>query len=151
VALPPFQAVLDAHGPGVRAYLVARLGPSDGEDAYQDTVLSALSAYPRLRDPTAARAWLLRIAERTALDEHRRRAREARRPAAADLATPPPADPIGAWERARRLPDKQRRALALRVALDLPYREIAELMGTSPEAARRSVHEALATLRRDLG
>ena len=36
----------------------------------------------------------------------------------------------------------------LRFALDLRYREVGEAMGTSEEAARRSVHEGLKSLRK---
>jgi DNA-directed RNA polymerase specialized sigma24 family protein len=51
------------------------------------------------------------------------------------------------WAHARRLPDKQRQALALRVLLELPYAEIGAVMQTSAAAARRNVFEALTKLR----
>jgi RNA polymerase sigma factor (sigma-70 family) len=51
------------------------------------------------------------------------------------------------WARVRRLPDKQRVAVAYRFVLDLSYREIGAAMETSEEAARRNVHEALKRLR----
>ncbi|MFY9613970.1 MAG: sigma-70 family RNA polymerase sigma factor, partial [Candidatus Dormiibacterota bacterium] len=51
------------------------------------------------------------------------------------------------WESVRELPPKQRIAVAHRFINDLAYREIARLMGTSEEAARRNVHEALVRLR----
>jgi RNA polymerase sigma factor (sigma-70 family) len=46
-----------------------------------------------------------------------------------------------------RLPPKQRAAVALRFAADLAYREVAEALGSSEEAARRNVHEGLKRLR----
>ncbi len=51
------------------------------------------------------------------------------------------------WERVRALPDKQRTALALRYLADAGYEEIAAVMSTSQDAARRNVHEALKRLR----
>ena len=48
------------------------------------------------------------------------------------------------------LPDKQRTALTLRFLTDSSYREIADVMGTSEDAARRNVHEALKRLRKEL-
>ena len=42
---------------------------------------------------------------------------------------------------------KQRTALALRFVTDAAYSEVASVMGTSEEAARRNVHEGLKRLR----
>ena len=48
------------------------------------------------------------------------------------------------------LPPKQRAAVALRYACDLPHAEIAAALGCSPEAARRSLHEGMKRLRKEL-
>ncbi len=48
------------------------------------------------------------------------------------------------------LPPKQRAAVALRYASDLPHAEIAAALGCSPEAARRSLHEGIKRLRKEL-
>ena len=53
----------------------------------------------------------------------------------------------GLWSLVRELPDKQRTALALRYVADAGYDEISAVMGTSQDAARRNVHEALKRLR----
>jgi RNA polymerase sigma factor (sigma-70 family) len=54
------------------------------------------------------------------------------------------------WHLLRRLPPRQRAVLVLRIHLDLPDLEIAQLLGC-PEATVRSLaFRALATLRRDL-
>ena len=50
VELPPFQALLDAHGRDVHRFLMRDVGPVDADDCYQETWLAALRAYPRLRD-----------------------------------------------------------------------------------------------------
>jgi RNA polymerase sigma factor (sigma-70 family) len=51
------------------------------------------------------------------------------------------------WEEVRALPPKQMRAVVLRHVNDLPYPEVARLIGCSEDAARRSVHEGLKKLR----
>jgi RNA polymerase sigma factor (sigma-70 family) len=148
VTLPPFQEVVDRHGRDVYRVCVAVAGPAGADDCYQETMLAALSAYPRLRDAGAVRSWLLTIASRKAVDGFRAGARsvpiaEPELGGAEDA--PPPDDAL--WARVRALPDKQRVAVAYRFVLDLSYREIGAAMETSEEAARRNVHEALKRLR----
>ena len=48
------------------------------------------------------------------------------------------------------LPPKQRAAVALRFVNDFSHREIATVLECSEEAARRSLHEGLARLRREM-
>jgi RNA polymerase sigma factor (sigma-70 family) len=151
VDLPPFQALLDAHGHDVHRFLVASVGRHDADDCFQETWLAALRAYPRLRSAENLRGWLLTIAHRKAID-HVRLRRRAPVPAGGELPESPahderlPADG-GLWGAVRALPAKQRMAVALRYALDADYATIAGSMGTSEEAARRSVHEGLKRLR----
>lgn len=147
--LPPFQKLLDQHGRDVHRFLVATVGRSDADDCYQETWLAALRAYPRLRDAGNLRSWIFTIAHRKAIDQ----VRSARRQAV-PLADPPeqahaPLDlpDDGVWVKVRELPTKQRTAVALRYIADAPYSEISVLMGTTEEAARRNVYEALNRLR----
>jgi RNA polymerase sigma factor (sigma-70 family) len=157
VELPPFQALLDAHGRDVHRLLVATVGRGDAEDCYQEAWLAALRAYPRLRDASNLRSWILTIAHNKALD-HIRSARRRAVPVAElpELAAPGrpgvahPASSEGElWDRVRALPDKQRTAVALRFIGDLTHAEIARIMDTSEAAARRSVHEAIKQLRQE--
>jgi RNA polymerase sigma factor (sigma-70 family) len=157
VKLPPFQHLLDAHGRDVHRFLVAILGPRDADDCYQETWIAVLRAYPRLRDDSNLRGWVLTIAHRKALDDLRARRRRAvavgqvadgALGADAPPALPPDADD-GLWSRVRELPTKQRTALALRFLADSGYNEIATVMGTTEEAARRNVHEGLKRLRKE--
>jgi DNA-directed RNA polymerase specialized sigma24 family protein len=149
VSLPPFQQLLDAHGGDVHRLLVASVGRLDADDCYQETWLAALRAYPRLTDASNLRGWLLTIAARKAIDHVRRGRRrpiavgELREPGALDAPLPDG----DLWGLVRELPAKQRTALALRFVLDADYAEISTVMGTSQEAARRNVHEALKRLR----
>src|SRR3954452_22953029 len=73
--LPPFQAVLDEHRDTVARFLVAWVGPQEAEDALQETLISAIRAYPRLRAGSNVRAWMLTIARNKAMDSHRARVR----------------------------------------------------------------------------
>jgi RNA polymerase sigma factor (sigma-70 family) len=154
--LPPFQSLLDAHGRDVHRFLIATVGPTDADDCYQETWIAALRAYPRLRDASNLRSWILTVAHRKAIDHHRARSRRAVPVGAAEeLAGGEPAPEAPApgasqvWALAARLPDKQRTALALRFVADLAYAEIGAAMKTSEEAARRNVHEGLKRLREE--
>ena len=149
MTLPPFQEVLDRHGRDVYRVCVAVAGPGSADDCFQETMLAALAAYPRLRDPAVVRSWLLTIASRKAVDAHRIRSREAVPVADPDTGAAPERDAPDAalWARVRELPEKQRLAVAYRFVADLAYREIGTVMGTSEEAARRNVFEGLRRLR----
>jgi DNA-directed RNA polymerase specialized sigma24 family protein len=148
--LPPFQTLLDAYAEDVMSVLRGAVG-RDAEDCFQETFLAALRAYPRLRNGSNLRGWLLTIAHRKAVDHHRA---NGRRPLpVADVGEVPAggADPDdGIWEMVGALPPKQRAAVALRYGCDLPHAEIAAALGCSPEAARRSLHEGIKRLRREL-
>lgn len=151
--LPPFQTLVDSHASAVAAFLRGMLPRDDVDDALQETLLAALRAYPRF-DGANPRAWLLTIARRKAIDEGRA---ASRRPGG----LPEPDAVVGAhdveaasgaaseiWNEVAALPAKQRAAVVLRFGIDLRYREIGEAMGCSEEAARRSVHEAIKSLRK---
>jgi RNA polymerase sigma factor (sigma-70 family) len=149
VPLPPFQSLIDCHARDIHGFLVATVGRHDADDCYQETWLAALRAYPRLRDASNLRGWLMTIAYRKAIDQLR-----ARRRAGTLTDEPPeprdsaPGSSDGAvWAHVRALPPKQRTAVALRYLADAPYAEISAVMGTSEHAARRNVHEALKRLR----
>jgi RNA polymerase sigma factor (sigma-70 family) len=145
--LPPFQRFLDEQRDVVYRYLVVAVGSNDADDAFQDTMLSALRAYPGLRDASNLRGWVLTIARNKALDLHRRRRH------VADVE--PPETPVyddgqpdhELWEAVGGLPAKQRAAIVRRFVADLPYADIGRELGCSEAAARRSVFEGLRNLR----
>ncbi len=148
--LPPFEAVIELHGPAVLRFCVAQTGSERSEDVFQETMLAALRAYDEVRDPGAIGSWLFSIAARKAVDSHRGRARA---PEPVADPEPPSVDdgPVlrddGLWQLVRSLPGKQRTAVTLRYLADLSHREIAEIMETSEDAARRNVFEGLRRLR----
>lgn len=155
VQLPPFQELVDTHAGELHRFLVGFIGPDEADDCLQETLISALRAYPELRSADNLRAWLYTIARRKATDVHRRRTR---RPTSPLDGVPPGAEPRvgpmqvaddGLWSQVRSLPDKQRAAVIGRFVLDLDYRAIAERMATSEEAARQNVAAGLRRLRKE--
>ncbi|HET6948765.1 MAG TPA: RNA polymerase sigma factor [Acidimicrobiales bacterium] len=153
VRLPPFHRLLDEHAADLHRYLVAAVGPHDGADCFQETVISALRAYPSLTRDDNLRGWLFTIAHRKVIDHARRTARHA-----LPVAEPPevphvdrsPQVDADLWRAVRSLPPKQRTAVVQRYLLDRPYAEVAEVIGCSEAAARQSVRAGLTRLRRDL-
>jgi RNA polymerase sigma factor (sigma-70 family) len=154
VSLPPFQVLLDCHRTDVYRYLVASVGPVDADDAFQETWIAALRAYPRLRRDENLRGWLLRIAQRKAIDMHRARGRRAvpvgaaPEGGAADEGVAADGEPE-LWAAVRRLPPKQRTAVFCRSVLGMPYEELAVVLESSVDAARRNVFEGLRKLREE--
>jgi RNA polymerase sigma factor (sigma-70 family) len=149
--LPPFQTLIDEHAGDVMAVLRGAVGRGDAEDCFQETFLAALRAYPQLRDGSNLRGWLITIAHRKAIDHHRASGRRAIPVAeVAEVVVTDPEPGEGIWAIVGALPPKQRAAVTLRYASDLPHAEIAAALGCSPEAARRSLHEGIKRLRKEL-
>jgi RNA polymerase sigma factor (sigma-70 family) len=148
--LPPFQVLLERHSEDVWRTLRAIVGAQAAEDCFQETFLAALRAYPRLRPDSSPRPWLLTIAHNKAIDHLRRAARERATEIDALGEDSPPAPDQAIWSAVAGLPPRQRAAVALRYVGDLTHREIAAAIGCSEEASRRSLHDGLKTLRRQL-
>ena len=155
VPLPPFDRLVADHGAVVLRVCRAVCGPAEADDAWSETFLSALEAYPRLRPGSDPRGWLITIAHRKAIDQHRRSARNPRpvaelpeRPADDDG---PDAerrhDAADLWSAVATLPFKQRAAVAYHHLAGLPYSHVGELIGSSEAAARRSAADGVAALR----
>ena len=153
--LPPFQALVDKHAAELHRFLAASVGPFEAEDCLQETFLSALRAYPRLRHADNLRAWLYTIAQRKATDAGRAR----RRRPVDDLevvgeerlaSQPHRSLDDGLWRSVRGLPPKQRAAVVHRFVFDLAFREVGVRMGISEEAARQNVSAGLRRLRMEV-
>jgi RNA polymerase sigma factor (sigma-70 family) len=147
---PPFQRLLDAHATDVLRFLVGAVGRDDADDAFQETLLSALRAYPRLEHADNLRAWLFTIAHRKATDVHRARARRPVPVGAIEDRPAPEPDDSADWELVRGLPPRQRAVLTLRYAADLPHKDIAAILGCSEDASRRAAADGLMALRKEL-
>jgi RNA polymerase sigma factor (sigma-70 family) len=148
---PPFEKVVTQHGPTVLRVVRAVVGHADADDAWSDTFLAAMKAYPDLPADANVEAWLVTIAHRKAIDVTRAAARRATpvadtpETASPDHAGEPHAD---LTEAVAALPTKQRQAVAYHYLAGLPYAEIAVLVDSSPAAARRAAADGIATLRR---
>jgi RNA polymerase sigma factor (sigma-70 family) len=153
-AKPPFDQLVRDHGARVWRVCRAVLGPLDADDAWSETFLSGLRAYPDLPADADHAAWLATIAYRKAIDAVRARQRRATPIADQDdrvstLGQPGAGDDELA-DAVRSLPDKQRSAVTLHYLADLPYAQVAAELGGTPEAARRAVSDGLRTLRKRL-
>ena len=148
----PFERVVAEHGATVLRVCRAVLGPADADDAWSETFLAALRAYPQLPAGANVEAWLVTIAHRKAVDVTRAAARRAV-PVAdptdrVSTATGPDLDLAAA---VAALPDKQRRAVAYHYLSGLPYAQVAEILGGTAAAARRAAADGIAALRRTVG
>jgi RNA polymerase sigma factor (sigma-70 family) len=148
---PPFQEFLEANRATVYRFLVVAVGPQDADDAFQETFIAALRAYPRVREPDKLDRWILAIASRKAIDHHRGVARgpmPTDRPPdrpVDDPAVHDPDDPL--WRAVRSLPARQRVAVVHRHVLDRPYDEIAAMMGSTEQTVRANVSHGMRRLR----
>lgn len=148
----PFETAVDRHGATVLRVCRAVLGPGpDAEDAWSETFFAALTAWPQLPAETNVEAWLVRVAQRKAIDVTRRRARHAVPTAelperASSQGDPGEGDDL--WTAVAALPERQRLALAYHYLGGLPHTETAALIGGSADAVRRAASDGLRTLRR---
>jgi RNA polymerase sigma factor (sigma-70 family) len=154
MAKPPFEDVVSRYGSTVLRVCRAVVGPIDADDAWSETFLSALKAYPELPADANVEAWLVTIAHRRAIDATRRTARRAI--PHGDLTQQEAR--AGSEERdldlhlaLAALPERQRFAVAYHYLWGLPYREVALAIGGSTDAARRAAADGIANLRRSKG
>ena len=148
----PFEEIVAEHGAVVMRVLRSLLGFYDADDAWSETFIAAMRAYPDLRRDSNLRGWLVTIAHHKAIDQIRKTNRSPLpRDGLPEVAFEDELDEHGhgALRAALgRLPPKQRGAVAYRYLGDLSYAEVAALLGSSEEAARRSAADGIANLRR---
>ena len=147
---PAFDEVVSRHGSTVLRVCRAMVGPIDADDAWSETFLSALRAYPALPADANVEAWLVTIARRKVIDLVRKAQRSAM--PVAEVPVEPAELDLGGTEidLARllgQLSDRQRLAVMYHYLVGLPYAEVAALVGGSPEAARRAAADGIAKLR----
>lgn len=148
---PPFESVVVAHGATVLRVVRAVLGHTEADDAWSETFLAAMKAYPDLPADANVEAWLVTIAHRKAIDVVRAAARRAT--PVADTPDRPSVDHADGGhsnltEAVAALPPKQRQAVAYHYLAGLPYAEIAVILGGTAAAARRAAADGIAALRR---
>ncbi len=147
-----FARLVDRYWERVRRWLYGLTGKQQlAEDVAQDAFLKAWIALPTLKQADTFRVWLFRIARHSWLDVRRR--------SHSDLKVPMPMDvrqnasgPLGEMiadetqEQLQlalaRLPSKYRSAYLLWTHEELPYSEIAQILGVNEETARWRVCKA---------
>lgn len=145
----PFEQIVTRHGPTVLRVCRAVVGPHDAEDAWAETFLAAMRAYPDLGEGANVEAWLVTIAHRKAIDVRRAEARRAV-PTDALPERPTSSDPtrhLDLYDALKRLPEKQRLAVAYHHLGGLSHREVAGLLGGTDAAARRASADGIKHLR----
>jgi len=147
VSVPPFERFYEEHQRAVLGQLRRLLGGEAAEDAFQETFLRALRAYPTLKHGRHLRTWALTIARNVAVDALRRR-----RITSADIPDLESVDEPLPYEELRRLtsdlPEKERAAVFLRYGYDLSYEDIGSALGSSTDAARQAASSGVRRLRR---
>jgi RNA polymerase sigma factor (sigma-70 family) len=144
----PFERTIGEHGPTVLRVCTAVLGPGpDAEDAYSETFLAALRHWPDLADDTNVEAWLVRVAQRKAVDVIRARARHATPTEAVPDRESAPGGDSEVWHVVAKLPERQRLAVAYHYLGGLPHVETAHLTGSTPAAVRRAAADGIKALR----
>lgn len=159
MATRPFEQVVTDHGPTVLRVCRALAPAQSADDAWSETFLSAMRAYPDLDDSANVEAWLVTIARRKCIDLHRAGGRRAvpvaapedapRRRGAAASRTDLPGEGSDEelWSALRSLPPRQREAVVYHHLAGLPYAQVGELVGSSDAAARRAAADGMRRLR----
>lgn len=153
----PYDAAVRQHGAAVLRVCRATLGSdAEAEDAWSETFLAALRAWPQLPGDTDVRAWLVTVAHHKAVDVIRRRAVRAvpfGEPPEPATTHPNPdllEESLDLRRAVARLPEKQRLCVTYHHLGGLPYLAVAAIVGGTPEAARRAAGDGVAALRRQL-
>ena len=137
-----------------RMYRAARAvldSDADAEDAVSQAILQAWQSLDKLRDKSAVRPWLVRIAVNCAYAQRRKQGKVVY----LEDVTPEPAAPEsprngGLWEAVRALPPERRAAVVLFYYEDMRVDEIAKALGVPQgtvksrlSRARRQLKEML--------
>jgi RNA polymerase sigma factor (sigma-70 family) len=145
--------VVAEHAATVLRVCRALLGPVDADDAWSETFLAALRAYPSLPADANVEAWLVTIAHRKAVDARRAASRRALpvetvpEPHAADGGGHAAEVDADLYAALALLTPRQRQAVAYHYLGGLSYREVAALVGGTEAAARRAAADGIRALR----
>jgi len=161
-----FRELVEATEDRVFGTIVKLLGGIEGaEDLAQRVYLRIWQARDRYEPTAKFTTWMFSIAHRLVLNERRGRSRAGAvfyRPAAEEalpepVATDSPSASAAAGELARAiddalasLPEDQRTAVVLRRYEEMPYEEIAAVLGTTVPAVKSLLFRARQTLREKL-
>lgn len=117
---------------------------AQAEDAVSEAVLTAWQKLGTLKDPGAARSWLVRLAVNRAYDERRRASRFTSTEELPELSEPE--RPCSPWDAVCALAPERRAVVVLHYYEGMKIREIARILKLSPG----TVKSRLARARQDL-
>lgn len=152
-----YGELVERHQARVYATLRKMTGDTDlAMDLTQDAFIRGWERLGKFQGRSAFSTWLYRIAVRLAYDALERERRTTTADLERDLADPAPSPERRAERRVEaellerriaELPEIQRAVVVLRTFDEMPYREIAEILGTTETSARVSYHYAITKLR----
>ena len=132
---------------------------ADAKDILQKSCLRAYKALGRFRGESSVRTWLFRIVINLSLNHIRDNSRKRKCEIEEDTIWE---KPVGAsrvinQERAKeirqaieKLPQKQRNVLELRIYNEMSFKEVAQTLGCTENAAKVNFHHAVKRLRKDI-
>ena len=125
-----FAALVREHARSMfRAARVLLRSDAEAEDAVGEAVLKAWEAFDTLKNPDAARGWLITIAVNCAKAQRRRQGRVVYLEDMEQEPEAPSAEPpIDLWEAVLRLPEEQRLVILLYYYEDMPVEETARML-----------------------
>jgi RNA polymerase sigma-70 factor (ECF subfamily) len=165
VELTPFEQVYQECAARVYRYCLSQVAnASDAEDLAAEVFAAAFAAYQGSQPPGGmVLPWLLRIARNEIIDHHRRRSRRSALLARffggdsdADASADVESEVVSRDELRRAvaamrdMSERDRTLIGLRIAADLPYAEIGEVLGLSEHTATVATRRALQRLRQRL-
>jgi len=119
------------------------------EDLAQEALTRAYRNWPKISGYDKPGAWLRRVTINLSLSSRRRLASETRarlRLGREPSLSEPPEPHQEVWEAVRRLPGKQRAAVALHYLEDLPVVSVADAIGCSESTAKVHLHRGRTAL-----
>lgn len=151
-----FSTLVERHQRRVYNIAHRMLGPADADDATQEVFLTCLRKLSAFRGDAAFTTWLHRVTLNVCHDALRRRAREAppreeegSEPASRDFADAAAAA-IDVQRALALVPEEFRTALVLHDIQDLPYDEIAAILGAPVGTVKSRIHRGRVSLARAL-
>jgi RNA polymerase sigma-70 factor, ECF subfamily len=148
--------LLDEHGREIQgvAYLILR-DRALAEDVTIETLLTAFERGGSIRDESALRPWLLRVAANKALSVRRSGARVIHLDVLPDLfhggdLAAESSERVVMLQAVGALPIQMRAAIVLHYYADLPIEAVAAALGKSPNTIKAQLQTALSRLRRTL-
>jgi RNA polymerase sigma-70 factor (ECF subfamily) len=158
--LAAFAPLYRAYVTPIFRYLYSRLGNAgEAEDLTSQVFMDALESLPRYRHRGHFPAWLFSIARHRLLNHWRRRSSEVDIETAEDRASPA-LDPLAEVVRNEEiqslkglideLEEDEQDLLRLRFVAELSYGEIAGVLGSSEEAAKKRIYRLLTRMESQL-